>query len=153
MLFTISSIDFQPLSLTIVTPGLDVKYTIRNQKNGIFGKLLTNGFSISAAQSDSFDYVSICLPLAEERSDYSPATTPFPVLDLASKYPHIVIPHSSHSGNNNLFTVYNVSVENNGNVFCTNLSNISVDVHYYIIERVKDWEDSTSQVLSRLHKS
>lgn len=135
LMFTTSSIvtyqsrTITPMRTLLVNYNEDTEYALRNRQLGIYGKLLTNGYS--ATFKTEITNVVICIKLSSLRAeiiDYSK----YPIIDIASRewgsLPDDAIPHQ-----------LNVTV--NGSNFCVNISRMQSNRIYYFIQRMdQDYE-------------
>ena len=123
---TYQSRQITPLRTLLVNYEEDTEYAIRNKQLGIYGKILTNGYS--ALFDTTIVNITICIKLSTLRTDYLDQLNKYPKLDLAK----------INSGNllDDLNPLYiNVEVGEN-NEFCANITHFESDQIYYFIQRI-----------------
>lgn len=108
-----------PLRTILVNYAEDAEYAIRNAQNGIYGKMLTDGYSIR--HNTVVSNITFCIQISIFRLDYM-YFKDYPVFDLAIVNGDLVIPLGLH-------------VNNADGYLCTNLPELQSDVVYHFIQR------------------
>jgi len=131
LFFSVSSIlqyqqrDLTPLRTLLVNYQEDSRWAARNDKAGIYGRILTNGYS--ANFDTTIVNVTICIRLSSSRLDYNDTKDQYPILDLAKRpansEPDPLIPEG-------------VEVTLNGDVFCAEIAQFESNQIYYFLQRV-----------------
>lgn len=138
---TSSIVEYQirsilPLRTLLVNYQEDSEFSVRNDKLGIYGKVLTNGYS--TIFQTVIENVTICMNPSPLRGDYT--STTYSILDIA-KRKNKNLPDDLNPMNLNVF------VENGA--LCANLSSLEPGVIYYFIQRLDgDFAAITRRVFS-----
>jgi hypothetical protein len=119
--------DIIPLRTLLVNYQEDSEYAIRNEQLGIYGKVLTNGYS--AVFNTKITNVTICINLSSLRKSYINQLDKYSVIDIAKRsvnsFPDDLIPLNAV-----------VETNNETNVFCTRLDIFEPNQIYYYIQRM-----------------
>lgn len=112
-----------PLKTLLVNYNEDTEFAIRNEKLGIYGKVLTSGYA--ADFNVPISNITLCIKLSPLRANYR--SRKYSVFDVAMR------PSKSHP--DDLIPLY-VNVNVTDDVFCANISSLEDNTLYYFIQRV-----------------
>lgn len=115
-----------PLRNLIINYNEDTNFAVRNKQHGIYGKVLTNGYS---ANFDTvIDTIELCIKLSVLQGYTYEKSSKFPILDLAKR--------PSSSNLDDLVPLNLEVVVQNNSLLCAHLSIFEQNQIYYFIERV-----------------
>lgn len=138
---TSSIVDYQsraiiPLRTLLVNYQEDNEYAIRNEQLGIYGKILTNGYSLSFMVT--IRNVNWCVKMSELRQNYK-----------NDKYPNIDLAKRETGSHPDSLKILNVNVSVINDQLCAEISLLETDVIYYFVQMVDgDYRDVKRSVFS-----
>lgn len=132
LFFTSSSVvlyksrTITPLRTLLVNYAEDSEFAIHNNQLGIYGKVLTNGYS--ANFSTDIVNITICIGVSVLRRDYQSQSDKYPILDIAKRsidsFPDDLVPLNLP-----------VTINNGTATFCIKMVRLEPNQLYYFIQR------------------
>ena len=123
---TYQSRSIIPLRTLLVNYQEDTEYAIRNKQLGIYGKVLTDGYSMRF--NTKITNITFCIKLSVLRINYESQSSKYPILDIAKR--------SADSLPDNLIPL-NLNITFDGDsTFCAKLDKFEANQIFHFIQRM-----------------